>query len=1104
MFEDVNPEKPAATKPKEAIRVDDVRVDRVTDRDKAKNKRLDLERCFKVCFNANHVCGAKEKSNPKEYVWFFQCPSRADCDLWLSTIKQEIEKTSMAKAATVAENVIVLRVTHSTDEPPAKVEKSVSNTRSDFSGELTLPVRKPRLAQSIYDKQSSDDALSEQKAELTGEKSVMARTDESMIGKSKEGSHESPSGTKGFRADSLEDLHAEREAEAGEEESIKKRLAEVAKYEQTLSTLKFKADTRAWDLKFQKYWGLLINADRNLDVNLKYSEKIIDHVGKFRRTATFYVKLIVEEMHKPMLKRKYQPMRVFDTSAQLYCDDDPNPLVYQINNILLKLTTREDVIVHRLGTEEFVESKWKLYARQFQSFDIMFDALYVLSKPKIDYNLRVPLCCVVDYKGFRALAIGRTPLNEELDPVLGLSTDGTYREATLEGVAKQIPHLAEVLNIKDHNFLFAKATQPTHVWLSPLVEVHRRDNGQQVLKDEPETIRLRKEHPDWDLHMYELDYDEDVYYILKPSELFPVDYYTKSEAMCGDLHLRPEYTCKFEKPLRADLMKKRIQLLSQQVEFESSEEAMQDLMLAKQQLATKVIPKLVEAFDYLNMMIIDSASLTQAFHSEGLNMRYLGVVAEQSILSHVKEVCVVEMLARSLKNILYENIAGRIFRASEDDEKKKARKAKKEYYLHRARRSIQGSADLEDVMVQGDLKAYYLTLLTGAMNGYVLDLIYDYMNLVFGKDPDTDDFWERVLIPYASQAFGYVPEKIVRSKLSLNALLFAFVYHMGIEMQIDEKLELGKSGAPFTNQIMAVNGKSKTYRLRNVPYCVLAGKYKDYVNQGKKELALKALKLKLAITKALDSKVDTTAVSEIAEILIEEGMAEKAIEQALYGVQQIHPLNAEVIKFYCHLIRCYYEKDNTQEADNCSTKAMAALQFHWGPYHPLHATIYSIMAYLMITHKEKLELAQQLYQASLICCARVLGPNHVRTAEIYMDIGRLYLRMNNKEQALSNIEKAYLIYESAMERCTIPLAEAAFQLATIMEDQRRFKDALPYARKASELYVMKKGTASEMCIFSLWMVVCIAYYTMVDDVVSGREIMGTSRCRRTAGRYWRA
>jgi hypothetical protein len=33
-------------------------------------------------------------------------------------------------------------------------------------------------------------------------------------------------------------------------------------------------------------------------------------------------------------------------------------------------------------------------------------------------------------------------------------------------------------------------------------------------------------------------------------------------------------------------------------------------------------------------------------------MRYLGAVAEQSILSHVKDVCVTEMLARSLKSIL--------------------------------------------------------------------------------------------------------------------------------------------------------------------------------------------------------------------------------------------------------------------------------------------------------------------------------------------------------------------------------------------------------------------------------------------------------------------
>lgn len=40
------------------------------------------------------------------------------------------------------------------------------------------------------------------------------------------------------------------------------------------------------------------------------------------------------------------------------------------------------------------------------SLDVLFDALFLLSKPDQDHKkLRVPLSALIDYKGFRAVAI---------------------------------------------------------------------------------------------------------------------------------------------------------------------------------------------------------------------------------------------------------------------------------------------------------------------------------------------------------------------------------------------------------------------------------------------------------------------------------------------------------------------------------------------------------------------------------------------------------------------------------------------------------------------------------------------------------------------------
>jgi len=61
---------------------------------------------------------------------------------------------------------------------------------------------------------------------------------------------------------------------------------------------------------------------------------------------------------------------------------------------------------------------------------------------------------------------------------------------------------------------------------------------------------------------------------------------------------------------------------------------------------------LIDELDSLSVIPIDSGTLTELFHSRGVNMCYLGVVAEQASLCYVKELCEVEMLSRTLKNLI--------------------------------------------------------------------------------------------------------------------------------------------------------------------------------------------------------------------------------------------------------------------------------------------------------------------------------------------------------------------------------------------------------------------------------------------------------------------
>ena len=75
---------------------------------------------------------------------------------------------------------------------------------------------------------------------------------------------------------------------------------------------------------------------------------------------------------------------------------------------------------------------------------------------------------------------------------------------------------------------------------------------------------------------------------------------------------------------------------------------------------------MVEQLDDLSIMPIDTESMQQVFHDHGINMRYLSHVAVLSQIPHVKQICVTEMLARTIKNIINYQLSQIILENKED------------------------------------------------------------------------------------------------------------------------------------------------------------------------------------------------------------------------------------------------------------------------------------------------------------------------------------------------------------------------------------------------------------------------------------------------------
>lgn len=75
-------------------------------------------------------------------------------------------------------------------------------------------------------------------------------------------------------------------------------------------------------------------------------------------------------------------------------------------------------------------------------------------------------------------------------------------------------------------------------------------------------------------------------------------------------------------------------------------------MKASSMLRNEVIPKLVQLLDKLTIVPVDSPTLSSIFHQNGVNMRFLGKLANTCLLPHLKEIAIVEMVARTSKKVL--------------------------------------------------------------------------------------------------------------------------------------------------------------------------------------------------------------------------------------------------------------------------------------------------------------------------------------------------------------------------------------------------------------------------------------------------------------------
>jgi len=438
-------------------------------------------------------------------------------------------------------------------------------------------------------------------------------------------------------------------------------------------------------------------------------------------------------------------------------------------------------------------AKWKQYKREFNSLDIFFDTLYILTKDENQNQLRIPLSCILDYKGYRCMAVGLVPFDEYALKV-GLNIDNKFLHH--QPFMSILSDAGQILGLEEAKVVFGTLSGHQNIPISTSIKVYlyqQTENSDDEHRDSP--TNKSKDHHFFELQ-YEVKQNQDLGYVFNTSSIFPLDYDVNEFNGSQDKYLRAEFLCQYDRPIKADSRKKP----PEGVENRAKEDQINE---ASKTLQTKIIPNLVNLLDSLTLVPLDSRTLTEIFHSYGVNMRYLGRIALYSNLFHVQDICINEMITRILKQLLNAQIAANIRDlCSEDGSSEHSDFSRHSKIIPRKTKGI-----MKKVNSKNDLK-YQRSIdkTVGFQDGmsvntsidkknpesleeevdYGVHILHadkckewyqDYFNLAFGIDEESIEFYNEVVFPRVNFYYDYPLERLEKYQINFTALYYSLIYH---------------------------------------------------------------------------------------------------------------------------------------------------------------------------------------------------------------------------------------------------------------------------------------------------------------------------------------
>ncbi|KYQ99698.1 hypothetical protein DLAC_03638 [Tieghemostelium lacteum] len=358
------------------------------------------------------------------------------------------------------------------------------------------------------------------------------------------------------------------------------------------------------------HWNELFQQILDMDESEERSKKLATIANDFVYCADTFGKIIISELYLPVEKKTIKPVDIGGVAGGLK---------FKIQDIMFKFVIDTEI---REGVWMYGDNKRADgFAQKSANHEIK--GLNHFMEASNCGLIRFPLMAIIDYRGYRLLAISQLPI-DKTTIVYGSCDAGKTVHNSDPLISQEMERISKILNLRGHTVGLSQ----TFIYGPGDIEVHKGTDGR--------------------------------YYMIDFARIFPPEYplvfQNQKETIGREIFyqmLRPELVKKSKEPLSSDAFSGWQTSL-----FE--EGLNRDVVRATKLLHTELIKLAVdtlnasEEIDYSpsTHKVFEVLELINTMRALGINTRYLGVIASQLTIRSLKELCMSEVVARVMKRII--------------------------------------------------------------------------------------------------------------------------------------------------------------------------------------------------------------------------------------------------------------------------------------------------------------------------------------------------------------------------------------------------------------------------------------------------------------------